>query len=237
MLQRSRRIQLAAGALTLIIPASAYALTIGGPSVAFAAAGPSAAVPSGSGGIAPGAANAARERPRFNVRSRAINALSGQTVHVRGRLLPEIGGRLVRLDQHSRRGWQTIARTRTGRRGGFDLRYRTTDTGQHRLRVRFDQGRPARVIARAGELTVYQPMVASWYDDAGGTACGFHAYYGVANKTLPCGTKVTFAYNGHTVTATVDDRGPFVAGRDWDLNQNTAGALHFGGVATVWASS
>ena len=68
------------------------------------------------------------------------------------------------------------------------------------------------------------------------TACGFHAYYGVANKTLPCGTKVTFAYGGRTVTATVDDRGPFVAGREWDLNQNTAAALGMGGVATVWSS-
>ena len=33
-----------------------------------------------------------------------------------------------------------------------------------------------------------------------------------------------------------DDRGPVVAGRDWDLNQNTAGALGFGGVDAVWSS-
>jgi rare lipoprotein A (peptidoglycan hydrolase) len=59
---------------------------------------------------------------------------------------------------------------------------------------------------------------------------------GVANKTLPCGTHVTFSYNGRTVTAVVDDRGPFVDGRDWDLNQNTAAALGFGGVDTVWSS-
>ena len=68
------------------------------------------------------------------------------------------------------------------------------------------------------------------------TACGFHAGYGVANSTLPCGTKVTFRYGGRTVTAVVDDRGPFVGGREWDLNQNTAGALGFGGVATVWST-
>jgi rare lipoprotein A (peptidoglycan hydrolase) len=34
----------------------------------------------------------------------------------------------------------------------------------------------------------------------------------------------------------VDDRGPFVGGRDWDLNQNTAAALGFGGVGAVWTS-
>jgi rare lipoprotein A (peptidoglycan hydrolase) len=59
---------------------------------------------------------------------------------------------------------------------------------------------------------------------------------GVASKALPCGTHVTFVYGGHRVTAVVDDRGPFVDGRDWDLNQNTAAALGFGGVDTVWSS-
>jgi len=78
-----------------------------------------------------------------------------------------------------------------------------------------------------------QPAVASWYDDAGATASGFHAFYGVANRTLAFGTRVLFAYHGRTVTATVDDRGPFVYSRLWDLNQNTAGALVFSGVDTV----
>jgi rare lipoprotein A (peptidoglycan hydrolase) len=59
---------------------------------------------------------------------------------------------------------------------------------------------------------------------------------GVAHKSLPCGTKVTFHYNGRSVTAVVDDRGPFAGGREWDLNQNVAGALGFGGVDTVWSS-
>jgi rare lipoprotein A (peptidoglycan hydrolase) len=85
-------------------------------------------------------------------------------------------------------------------------------------------------------MTVYREAGASWYSDGGSTACGFHAYYGVANRTLPCGTKVALRYNGRSVTATVDDRGPYVGGRDWDLNQNTASALGFGGAGTVWSS-
>jgi rare lipoprotein A (peptidoglycan hydrolase) len=40
---------------------------------------------------------------------------------------------------------------------------------------------------------------------------------GVAHRTLPCGTKVTFRYNGRTVTTRVIDRGPYVAGRIWDM--------------------
>ncbi|MGI8412402.1 MAG: septal ring lytic transglycosylase RlpA family protein [Solirubrobacteraceae bacterium] len=77
--------------------------------------------------------------------------------------------------------------------------------------------------------------VASWYEDAGPTACGFHARLGVASKSRPCGSRVTFRYGHRTVTAVVDDRGPYVAGRDWDFNQNTAAALGFSGVDTVLA--
>jgi rare lipoprotein A (peptidoglycan hydrolase) len=78
--------------------------------------------------------------------------------------------------------------------------------------------------------------VASWYyDDGGSTACGFRAGYGVANRTLPCGTRVTFKRGGHRITAVVDDRGPYVAGRSWDLDERSARALGVSGIATVWA--
>jgi rare lipoprotein A (peptidoglycan hydrolase) len=79
------------------------------------------------------------------------------------------------------------------------------------------------------------PAIASWYYDEGNTACGFHAEYGVANKTLPCGTKVMLRYGGRSVTATVDDRGPFIYGRSFDLDQRTASALGMWGVATVYS--
>ena len=58
----------------------------------------------------------------------------------------------------------------------------------------------------------------------------------VANRTLPCGTRVALHYGGRTVTAVVDDRGPYVGGRNWDLNQATAAALGFGGAGSVWVS-
>ncbi len=59
---------------------------------------------------------------------------------------------------------------------------------------------------------------------------------GVAHKTLPCGTRVTLRYHGHTVTVPVVDRGPYVAGRDFDLTTATRDRLHFPGVGTVLAS-
>ncbi len=54
------------------------------------------------------------------------------------------------------------------------------------------------------------------------TACGLamtESLIGVAHRTLPCGTRITFKNpaNGRVVTAPVVDRGPYVAGRDWDL--------------------
>jgi rare lipoprotein A (peptidoglycan hydrolase) len=50
---------------------------------------------------------------------------------------------------------------------------------------------------------------------------------GVAHKTLPCGTRVTFRNpdNGRTVTALVVDRGPYVAGRQWDMTGGLCLAL------------
>ncbi len=78
--------------------------------------------------------------------------------------------------------------------------------------------------------------MASWYRDTDlHTACSFHARYGVASRNLPCHTHVTFWHDHHTVTAVVDDRGPYVAGRKWDLDERTARALHVPGVAAVWA--
>jgi hypothetical protein len=175
----------------------------------------------------------------LRVRGRAVNVLrGGQPVEVRGTLLPAVASRKVALQLHAANGWQTVASARTGSQGGFQLRYRAGGMGQHRLRVRFAGDRvngPS--TTRAGTVTVYRQTVASWYDDGGDTACGFHAYYGVASTSLPCGAKVAFLYGGRTVTTTVDDRGPYVDGRDWDLNQNTAGALGFDGVASIWSST
>jgi rare lipoprotein A len=170
----------------------------------------------------------------LRVTPRGHDALSGQHLSLSGRLLPELAGRVVKLERRRGSRWTPIASARTGRHGGFTLRF-SPAYGTHSLRVRFAGDRAnARAVAFAGTATGFEQSVASWYDDAGTTGCGFHATYGVANKSLPCGTHVTLRYGARTVVATVDDRGPYVGGRTWDLNQNTAAALGFAGVATVW---
>jgi hypothetical protein len=56
---------------------------------------------------------------------------------------------------------------------------------------------------------------------------------GVANKTLPCGTKVIFRYGGRAIRVPVVDRGPYIKGREWDLSGAAAEALHFPGLGPV----
>ena len=63
----------------------------------------------------------------------------------------------------------------------------------------------------------------SWYGPGligNGTACGqtlTRTLVGVAHRSLPCGTLVTFRYGGRTLTVPVVDRGPYVGGRIFDL--------------------
>ena len=79
--------------------------------------------------------------------------------------------------------------------------------------------------------------IASVYTDYGlPVACGgvLHvSELGVANKTLPCGTEITFVYGGRAIRVPVIDRGPYIAGREWDLTGATAEALHFPGLGPI----
>ena len=76
-------------------------------------------------------------------------------------------------------------------------------------------------------LTSYRLAGASYYGPGlygNGVACGGTlkpGTLGVANKTLPCGTKVKLRYHGRSITVPVIDRGPYVAGREYDLTEAT----------------
>ena len=59
---------------------------------------------------------------------------------------------------------------------------------------------------------------------------------GVANKTLPCGTKITLHHGSRTLNVKVIDRGPYVAGREFDLTAATKQRLGFGSTGTVWVA-
>jgi rare lipoprotein A len=164
-------------------------------------------------------------------------AVAGQPTQIRGHLLPGIAGRKVVLEvQHDHR-WIRAGAARTRAGGAFDLHYVPAATSRQRLQVAFAGDRfNGHADSTPQSVTPMQYAEVSWYEDAGNTACGFHATYGIASRTLPCGSKVTLSYGGRSVVATVDDRGPFVYSRLYDLDQTTAGALGMNGVATVLAS-
>ena len=89
---------------------------------------------------------------------------------------------------------------------------------------------------------MYRPTHASWYGPGlygNSTACGgalTPGRLGVAHRWLPCGTRVTLRYRGRSVTVPVIDRGPFAAGREWDLTAATKSKLRFGDVGVVWST-
>jgi len=168
---------------------------------------------------------------------------SGRSLRVRGRLAPSLGGRVVRLQRRKRGRWRTVDRVRTSRSGRFRARWRTSRAGSYRLRVRFGgDRRNGSASKRLRRVYVYRPGHASWYGPGlygNRTACGqtlTASIVGVAHKTLPCGTKVRFRYRGRTAVAKVIDRGPFAAGREWDLTAATKRKLGFGSTGTVWSS-
>ena len=168
----------------------------------------------------------------------------GRSVRVRGALKPGLAGRTVRLQLRSHGDWKTVERARTGRAGHFRASWRASRPGSYRLRVRFAGDGSNLAVSRSlrRRANVYRPAAASWYGPGfygGRTACGYTldaSTRGVANKSLPCGTKVRFRYHGRTTVAKVIDRGPYAGGREWDLTPATKEALGFGSTGTVWST-
>jgi rare lipoprotein A len=184
---------------------------------------------------------AADVRSGLSVSSTNLNLLDGQPATVAGALRPGLAGRMVTLQAFGRDGWGTLARTLTGTGGRFHLRYVARRSGSRPVRVRFAGDTFHLGSSRGlGRLNVYRAVEASWYGGGGDLACGgllTAARMGVANRTLPCGTRVTLRYNGRTVRVPVIDRGPYVGSREFDLTEATKQALGFGDTGMVWSIS
>jgi rare lipoprotein A len=208
--------------------------TIGQPASALAPVEISSAAP----------ASARPMRTLLRVAGSQLNVLDDHRVSVTGSLLQSprsaLPGRMVALQALGRRGWSTLARARTGVSGRFRLSYVPHRLGSAWVRLRFagDAGHGS-AHRRLGRLNVFRLADASWYGGGGGLACGgslTSSTLGVANKTLPCGTLVTLRYGGRSVRVPVVDRGPYVAGREFDLTEATKQALGFGDTGQVWST-
>jgi rare lipoprotein A len=202
-------------------------------------------VPVGIASAAPTPTVTTPVHTHLQVRGYQLNVLADHRASVTGTLLGErrqgLPAQLVALQELGRHGWRTLARARTGTRGRFRLSFVPRRLGSEWVRLRFAGGAAALPSRhRLGRLNVYRLAEASWYGGGGSLACGgslTSATMGVANKTLPCGTLITLRYGGHTVRVPVVDRGPYVAGREFDLTEATKDALGFEGVGQVWSTS
>ena len=84
------------------------------------------------------------------------------------------------------------------------------------------------ILGLLGSIERADASVASVFDARAEHQLGCWPWYGsalpagalvVAHKSLPCGTKVRVCYRARCVIARVRDRGPYIAGRTWDLDR------------------
>jgi rare lipoprotein A (peptidoglycan hydrolase) len=163
-----------------------------------------------------------------------LDVRSGRRVKVVGKVRPrgdaKPRGLTARLQIKVRDRWATIDRDRTGRRGRYKLRDRRHAPMSAKTRVKVRNTK-----RKVGRMNVYRWAHASWYGPGlygNRTGCGgtlIPGRLGVAHKSLPCGTKLTLRHNGRTVRVQVMDRGPYIAGREYDLTEATANRLRFRG--------
>jgi hypothetical protein len=168
------------------------------------------------------------------------HAVRGDRIVLRGHVRPQ-GRHRVKVVIRGRRG--RVSRTTSNRRGAFRLAWRPRSAGAYRVRAHAIHDRRIRGAASPSRrVTAYRHAHASYYGPGlygNGMACGGTlrpGTLGVAHKTLPCGSRVRFRYRGRTVAVPVVDRGPYVAGRDYDLTAATRARLGFPGNGTILAS-
>src|SRR3954454_13729856 len=179
----------------------------------------------------------------IDVNSTSTHVMAGRAATVQGALRPARQGAVVALQARRGDAWRTLATDATDAGGRFRIRYRARRTASWALRVRLaGPGADTAVRQDAGRLNVYRHAAASWYGPGlygGHLACGGTLTPGtlrVANKSLPCGTKVNLRYNGRSVRVPVIDRGPYVGGREYDLTVATKQRLGFAGHGYVLAT-
>jgi rare lipoprotein A len=202
---------------------------------AFTCAGAQAALAQTDTSQSTPTAGAAQE-PRIGVHHRKLNVRAGNRTAVLGKVAPGVTGITVSLQVKRGSRWKPIDRDRTDAAGRYKLRERLRRTGSTKVRVRVAGGPGVQAGKRLiGRLNVHRLASASWYGPGfygNRTGCGGTLRYGqlgVAHKTLPCGTMVTFKRGNRSVRVPVIDRGPYVGGREYDLTAATAARLGFKG--------
>lgn len=199
-------------------------------------------------GIAPAAANShprhrhhpQRVKSHVSLHLSGHTVLSGNGIAVRGKVRPS-GRHRVKVVFHGPDAG--VVATTTTANGTFAVRWAPKEIGDYSVRAFGVHDRHTHGSSSKGRrLTSYRQAGASYYGPGlygNGVACGgtlMPGTLGVANRTLPCGTIVKIRYHGRSVTVPVIDRGPYVAGRDYDLTEATRNKLGFPGIGTILAN-
>lgn len=248
----SSRAVLVAGAtvaLTAVTPAVAAAPATGGVSVSSGGtAAPtvtSPAAPAASaedrGAATSSTATPSRVRPEIQVTTSRAAGLVGNSAVYAGRVVGAKQGDRVRLDLRGKQAWSAVATARVSSNGQFRVAKQISSVGDQAARVRVVASEHVEgAHRRVKRVHGFRKSHASYFGPGlygSALACGGRlspSTKGVAHKTLPCGSRVTLRYGNRQVTTKVVDRGPYIAGREWDLTTATRNQLGFGDVGQVW---
>ncbi len=231
----------ATAALTAVTPAVAAAPATGGLAASSGTSAPSNA-PAEDRGTATTTAKAPRRvRPEIRVTTARAAGLVGNRAVYAGRIVGARKGDRVRLDLRGKRSWSPVATARVSSNGRFRVAKEISAVGDRAARVRVVASEHVKSAhRRVKRVHGFRKAHASYFGPGlygSALACGGRlspSTKGVAHKTLPCGSRVTLRYGGRQVTTRVVDRGPYIAGRDWDLTTATRNQLGFGDVGQVW---
>jgi peptidoglycan lytic transglycosylase len=166
------------------------------------------------------------------------DVLAGNSVRISGTVKPAVDDQQVVVHVP---GQDEVAKTGPG--GKFSVSWTPNGPGEYKVQASA-QGTETTTgsESKSLEVTAYRKAEASWYGPGlygNPTACGGSltpTTLGVANKSLPCGTKLTLRYHGKSVEVEVIDRGPYSGNREFDLTAAVKQKLGFPSTGTVLAS-
>lgn len=186
-------------------------------------------------GVIEGSAFAAKGPRVTSFRLTPDHLVEGASVTATGTLSPGVDADQIIIQEWREEHWWTVRRADVyGRVFSATFTPKQTGSGVVRAVIPGSRGRGQWISV----LTIFRVTEATWYGPGfygNSTACG-QTYddqiLGVAHRTLPCGTSVTFFFNGIVLTVPVIDRGPY-SSADWDLSAETARRLGFTGRQNV----
>jgi rare lipoprotein A (peptidoglycan hydrolase) len=157
-------------------------------------------------------------------------------------------GQLVEIQRYghaTKNQWVNTARAKIASDGSFTALWQANTPGRFAVRAILSQPGAAGTASAwpVVKMIVYRMAIATIYGAGfwgSKTACGetlHRSTLGVANRTLPCGTKISIYFRGRTLVVPVIDRGPYANHADWDLTSATARALHMAGTERVGAAA